>query len=194
MTAAPFLEAYAHLLVPGGMVHLKTDSDLFYGYTRESVERWGGCIVNASDDMQTTGSILPGAGDVVAMAVGVGDLHQCQLVVGCKGQDIVYGATVDGQRLATSNQEISKIVTAIEELFDFQWPVIRMGLLVEGHGLCIDIDILNCASRQQKKRFPPLVSQCSGPCLPVCDRLDFHSTLLHLFDECGNLCLTFKNY
>ena len=66
LTAAPFLEAYAHLLVPGGMVHLKTDSDLFYAYTRESVERWGGCVVNASDDMQTINTISPATGDVVS--------------------------------------------------------------------------------------------------------------------------------
>jgi len=66
LTDALFLQAYARLLVPGGIVHLKTDSDLLYGYTRKSVESWGGCIVNASDDMQATGSILPGAGDVVS--------------------------------------------------------------------------------------------------------------------------------
>ncbi len=66
LTAAPFLEVYAHLLVPGGTVHLKTDSDLFYDYTRESVERWGGRIVNVSDDMPKTGSSSPGAGDVVS--------------------------------------------------------------------------------------------------------------------------------
>jgi len=66
LTATPFLEVYAHLLVPGGTVHLKTDSDLFYDYTRESVERWGGRIVNASDETHATGSSLPGANDVVS--------------------------------------------------------------------------------------------------------------------------------
>ena len=35
--------------MPGGSVYLKTDSHLLYHYTRESVERWGGCVVAASD-------------------------------------------------------------------------------------------------------------------------------------------------
>ena len=30
LSAVPFLDAYAHLLIPGGKVHLKTDSDLLY--------------------------------------------------------------------------------------------------------------------------------------------------------------------
>lgn len=66
LTAAPFLDAYAHLLVPGGIVHLKTDSDLFYDYTRESVKRWGGRIINASDNIHADGSGSPGAGAVVS--------------------------------------------------------------------------------------------------------------------------------
>ena len=59
-------------------------------------------------------------GDVIAMAVGVGDLHQCQLVVGCKGQDIVYGATVDGQRAGAGVEEIAQVVAAVKKLFDLQ--------------------------------------------------------------------------
>lgn len=51
LSAPPFLDAYANLLMPGGTVHLKTDSDLLYTYTRESVDRWGGCVVAASDDI-----------------------------------------------------------------------------------------------------------------------------------------------
>lgn len=66
LTAAPFLEAYAYLLVPGGMVHLKTDSDLFYDYTRESVKRWGGQIIKASDNIHADGSGSPGASEVVS--------------------------------------------------------------------------------------------------------------------------------
>jgi tRNA (guanine-N7-)-methyltransferase len=49
LSAPPFLDAYADLLVPGGSVYLKTDSYLLYNYTRESVERWGGRVVTASD-------------------------------------------------------------------------------------------------------------------------------------------------
>jgi len=66
LSAAPFLDAYAKLLVPGGHVHLKTDSDLFYNYTRESVELWGGRIVGASGSIHATGSGSPGVGDVVS--------------------------------------------------------------------------------------------------------------------------------
>ena len=42
LTAAPFLDAYANLLIPGGTVYLKTDNRLFYDFTRISVQRWGG--------------------------------------------------------------------------------------------------------------------------------------------------------
>ncbi len=51
LTAALFLDAYARLLVPGGVVHLKTDSDLLFTYTRESVEYWGGEILVSSNDL-----------------------------------------------------------------------------------------------------------------------------------------------
>ncbi len=42
LTAAPFLDAYANLLIPGGTVYMKTDSKLLYDFTRESVRQWGG--------------------------------------------------------------------------------------------------------------------------------------------------------
>jgi tRNA (guanine-N7-)-methyltransferase len=48
LTAPPFLNAYANLVVPGALVHLKTDSPLFYTYTLKTVESWGGQIVAAS--------------------------------------------------------------------------------------------------------------------------------------------------
>lgn len=56
LSASPFLDAYANLLMPGGKVHLKTDSDLLYHFTCESVERWGGRVVAASDDIHGTDS------------------------------------------------------------------------------------------------------------------------------------------
>ena len=37
--------------VPGGRVHVKTDSRRFYDYTRESVRQWGGQVVAACEDM-----------------------------------------------------------------------------------------------------------------------------------------------
>ena len=55
LSASPFLDAYARLLIPGGTVHLKTDSDLLYHYTREAVDRWGGRVVAASDNIHGTG-------------------------------------------------------------------------------------------------------------------------------------------
>ncbi|MFH2093008.1 MAG: tRNA (guanosine(46)-N7)-methyltransferase TrmB [Pseudomonadota bacterium] len=45
LSAASFLDAYAKLLVPAGVVCLKTDSDPLYHYTCESVEQWGGRVV-----------------------------------------------------------------------------------------------------------------------------------------------------
>ncbi len=54
LSATPFLDAYATLLMPGGTVYLKTDSDLLFNYTRESVDRWGGLVVAASDDIHGT--------------------------------------------------------------------------------------------------------------------------------------------
>jgi len=50
LSAGPFLDVYATLLVPGGTVHLKTDSRLLYDYTRQSVERWGGRVIAQSDN------------------------------------------------------------------------------------------------------------------------------------------------
>ncbi len=51
LSGAPFLDAYARLLVPGGLVHLKTDNDLLFTYTRESVELWGGRVIAAAGDI-----------------------------------------------------------------------------------------------------------------------------------------------
>ena len=48
LSAPSFLDAYANLLLPGGTVYLKTDSDLLYDYTRESVQRWGGREIEKS--------------------------------------------------------------------------------------------------------------------------------------------------
>lgn len=54
LSASPFLDTYAHLLVPGGIVHLKTDNDLLYNYTRESIQGWGGQVVAESDNIHGT--------------------------------------------------------------------------------------------------------------------------------------------
>jgi len=58
LTAAPFLDAYADVLVPEGRVHLKTDSARFYEYSMEKVRQWGGHVVAFSEDL--FGSLLGG--------------------------------------------------------------------------------------------------------------------------------------
>ena len=66
LTAGPFLEAYAHLLVPGGTLHLKTDSDMFFDFTRESVEAWGGRMLSSVDDIHKGNNGRSGAVHVVS--------------------------------------------------------------------------------------------------------------------------------
>jgi tRNA (guanine-N7-)-methyltransferase len=66
LSAAPFLDAYADLLMPGGIVYLKTDSRLLYNYTRKSVERWGGRVVADSGDIHGADYGLLGACGVVS--------------------------------------------------------------------------------------------------------------------------------
>ncbi|MFH2060847.1 MAG: tRNA (guanosine(46)-N7)-methyltransferase TrmB [Pseudomonadota bacterium] len=46
-----FLDAYANLLIPGGCVFLKTDSEELYYYTQKSVEQWGGRVVAKTDNI-----------------------------------------------------------------------------------------------------------------------------------------------
>ena len=66
LSAAFFLDAYANLLIPGGTVYLKTDSDLLYDFTRESVQRWGGREVAEPDAALGTDESASIARDVVS--------------------------------------------------------------------------------------------------------------------------------
>lgn len=66
LSSSPFLDTYAHVLMPGGTVHLKTDSDLLYNYTGESVNLWGGRVVAASDDIHRPGDNTPCARDIIS--------------------------------------------------------------------------------------------------------------------------------
>jgi tRNA (guanine-N7-)-methyltransferase len=61
LTAPSFLDLYSDLLVPGGIVHLKTDSERLYRYSRESVVGWGGEVLAASEDVHAGGTqcLLP---------------------------------------------------------------------------------------------------------------------------------------
>jgi tRNA (guanine-N7-)-methyltransferase len=66
LSAAPFLDAYSNLLMPGGTVHLKTDSCLLYDYSLQSVEQWGGRVVAASENIHGADSQSIDACDVVS--------------------------------------------------------------------------------------------------------------------------------
>lgn len=66
LSAAPFLDKYAKLLIPGGKVFLKTDSDLLFAYTQESVALWGGKIINVSDDIYAPEPNPLYAGEIVS--------------------------------------------------------------------------------------------------------------------------------
>jgi tRNA (guanine-N7-)-methyltransferase len=71
LTAPLFLDAYACLLTPGGRVHLKTDSEILFNYTRESVQGWGGQVAAVvedvhNDDLHGTAGTALGAPEVVS--------------------------------------------------------------------------------------------------------------------------------
>lgn len=66
LTAPAFLDAYAKLLMPGGTVFLKTDSNLLFDYTRESVHRWGGGEVTPSDHSHSIDGSACAAREVVS--------------------------------------------------------------------------------------------------------------------------------
>ena len=66
LTAGPFLETYAHLLVPGGIVHLKTDNEMFFEYSRASVEAREGYILESVDNIHAEDEGQSGAVHVVS--------------------------------------------------------------------------------------------------------------------------------
>ena len=66
LSAPGFLYTYARLLAPGGKVHLKTDSNLLFDYTCESVDRWGGRVVVALDNLHATDNGRIGAREVAS--------------------------------------------------------------------------------------------------------------------------------
>ncbi len=66
LTSSPFLDAYAQLLTPGGVIHLKTDCDMLYNYSRDSVIEWGGRIVTESDNIHREEQHPLGASDIIS--------------------------------------------------------------------------------------------------------------------------------
>jgi tRNA (guanine-N7-)-methyltransferase len=51
LTAPGFLEKYGSIMVPGGLVHLKTDDFPFYDYTLGCVRQGGYLLLDATDDL-----------------------------------------------------------------------------------------------------------------------------------------------
>lgn len=51
LTSPKFLEIYKFILASGGMVHLKTDSQVFFDYTLESISHYGCKIIYQTEDL-----------------------------------------------------------------------------------------------------------------------------------------------
>ncbi|MDZ7721212.1 MAG: tRNA (guanosine(46)-N7)-methyltransferase TrmB [Balneolaceae bacterium] len=51
LTSPKFLEIYRNVLKPGGLIHLKTDSDLLFNFTLETIEEEGCEIIKKVDDI-----------------------------------------------------------------------------------------------------------------------------------------------
>lgn len=54
LTSPRFLNHYAELLKPGGLIHLKTDSELLYYYTLEIIDSGGHNLHYATEDLYAT--------------------------------------------------------------------------------------------------------------------------------------------
>ncbi|MCS6916429.1 MAG: tRNA (guanosine(46)-N7)-methyltransferase TrmB [Chitinophagales bacterium] len=61
LTSPGFLEQYRKILQPEGVLHLKTDDELLYEYSLESIAALGGTVLQAVTDIYAT----IGPGDVV---------------------------------------------------------------------------------------------------------------------------------
>jgi len=57
LSSISFLNRYRKILKPGGLIHLKTDSDLLYRYTLESIKEAGAYIVHQIDDIYALNNI-----------------------------------------------------------------------------------------------------------------------------------------
>ena len=64
LTSPGFMALYARLLAPGGRIHLKTDSDLFYAYTLGMVADWGGTVKYRTRDLYQEESDVPEAAGI----------------------------------------------------------------------------------------------------------------------------------
>lgn len=60
LTSPPFLDRYRKILKPGGIVHLKTDSQLLYEYTLEVIQAESGCkLLYANPDIYSAPLAFP---------------------------------------------------------------------------------------------------------------------------------------
>lgn len=59
LTAPVFIERYRHVLKPGGVVHLKTDSDELYNYTLAVIKKEGLKVEYQNDDIYSGPLALP---------------------------------------------------------------------------------------------------------------------------------------
>jgi tRNA (guanine-N7-)-methyltransferase len=50
-TSPEFIERYRKLLKPGGLIHLKTDSDMFYNYTLDVINEYGHELLYSNNDL-----------------------------------------------------------------------------------------------------------------------------------------------
>jgi len=57
LTSEKFLEIYKKILKPGGSVHLKTDDDSLYHFSKESVVSNGACLLSHTDDLYNDDSM-----------------------------------------------------------------------------------------------------------------------------------------
>jgi len=55
LTHPRFLESYRKIMIPGGIVHLKTDSRLLHHFTRETVVQNGLTLIDACEDIYGSG-------------------------------------------------------------------------------------------------------------------------------------------
>ncbi|TYZ08329.1 tRNA (guanosine(46)-N7)-methyltransferase TrmB [Hymenobacter lutimineralis] len=65
LTAPRFLDLYQQVLRPGGLVHLKTDSEALFDYSLETVlARPGATVLAHTKDLYATPELLPHAEDI----------------------------------------------------------------------------------------------------------------------------------
>ena len=53
-TSPQFIERYRQVLKPGGIIHLKTDNDMFYEYTLEVIREYGHTLLYNNPDLYAT--------------------------------------------------------------------------------------------------------------------------------------------